>query len=256
MFETISILRHQGKQFIPDLDAAKTPAIFRGRAVINATACETGCTLCEELCPTEAITLNPVQLDHGKCVNCNECAQSCPVNKITFSNDHKFATNRRERLVVTEGKNTPIRIEQADIRAEVQKIFGRSLKLRQVSAGGDCSNEMELGAGDNVNFDMSRYGIEWVASPRHADAIVITGPISANMAEALEIAYDATPDPKILVLAGVDAISGGIFAGSPALDRSFLNKYKVDLYIPGNPLHPLTLVLGLLELTGRLKRED
>ena len=76
------------------------------------------------------------------------------------------------------------------------------------------------------------------------------------MAEALEIAYDATPDPKILVLAGVDAISGGIFAGSPALDRSFLNKYKVDLYIPGNPLHPLTLVLGLLELTGRLKRED
>ena len=129
--------------------------------------------------------------------------------------------------------------------------MGRSLKLRQISAGGDNSCEWELGAANNVQFDMSRYGIDFVASPRHADGIVITGPITKNMAEAVQICYDAVPEPKIIVLVGTDAISGGIFAGSNAIDRSFLDKYKVDLYIPGNPAHPLTIINGLLDLTRK-----
>jgi len=104
-----------------------------------------------------------------------------------------------------------------------------------------------------VQFDMSRYGIEFVASPRHADGIVITGPISENMAEPLQICYDAVPEPKIIVLVGTDAISGGIQAGSAALDRSFLDKYPIDLYIPGNPAHPLTIMNGLLDLTRKRK---
>ena len=107
---------------------------------------------------------------------------------------------------------------------------------------------MELNAAVNVNFDMGRFGIEFVASPRHADGIVITGPISKNMAEPLQICYDATPEPRIIILAGTDAISGGIFEGSAALDRSFLTKYPVDLYIPGNPVHPLTFINGVLSL--------
>ena len=100
---------------------------------------------------------------------------------------------------------------------------------------------------------MSRFGIDFVASPRHADGIVITGPITRNMAEAVQICYDATPEPKIIVLVGTDAISGGLFAGSKSIDRSFLDKYPVDLYIPGNPAHPLTIVNGLLDLTRKLK---
>jgi Ni,Fe-hydrogenase III small subunit len=87
-----------------------------------------------------------------------------------------------------------------------------------------------------------------VASPRHADGIVITGPITENMAEPLERCYNAVPDPKIIILAGTDAISGGIFADSPALNREFLLKHKVDLYIPGNPVHPLTFINGVLDL--------
>lgn len=106
-----------------------------------------------------------------------------------------------------------------------------------------------MGASGNANFDMGRYGIEFVASPRHADGVVITGPVSENMAEALQICYDAIPSPKIVVLVGVDAISGGIFAGSPAINRTFLDKYPVDLYIPGNPVHPLTFVNAILDLT-------
>jgi Ni,Fe-hydrogenase III small subunit len=109
---------------------------------------------------------------------------------------------------------------------------------------------MELAATGNVNFDMGRYGIEFVASPRHADGIVITGPISENMAEALEITYKAIPSPKIIILAGTDAISGGVFEGSPALDRKFIEQNHIDLYVPGNPVHPLTFINGVLDLLG------
>ena len=98
------------------------------------------------------------------------------------------------------------------------------------------------------NQAISRFGIDFVASPRHADGIVITGPITKNMAEAVQLCYDATPEPKIIVLVGPDAISGGIFADSPAIDRSFLETHSVDLYIPGNPAHPLTIINGLLDL--------
>ena len=96
---------------------------------------------------------------------------------------------------------------------------------------------------------MGRFGIEFTASPRHADGIVVTGPISENMAEPLRIAWEAIPEPKIFVLCGVDAISGGIFADSPAINRNFLKDVQVDLFIPGNPSHPLTIINGLLDLT-------
>ncbi|MCU0456801.1 MAG: NADH:ubiquinone oxidoreductase, partial [Bacteroidales bacterium] len=110
--------------------------------------------------------------------------------------------------------------------------------------------EMELNAAGNVNFDMGRYGIEFVASPRHADGIVITGPITENMSEALQITYDAVPEPKIIILVGTDAISGGIFSKSPAVNRKFTESHKIDLYVPGNPAHPLTFINGIMDLLG------
>ena len=136
-------------------------------------------------------------------------------------------------------------------RKEIIRIYGRALKLRQVSAGGDNSAEMELNASMNVNFDFGRYGIDFVASPRHADGIVITGPISSNMAIPLELCYNAIAEPKIIILSGTDAISGGLFADSPAVDRSFLTRHKVDLYVPGNPPHPLTFIDGVMQMLQR-----
>ena len=109
---------------------------------------------------------------------------------------------------------------------------------------------MELAATGNVNFDFGRYGIEFVASPRHADGIVITGPLTKNMAEALDICYAAIPVPKIIILAGTDAISGGIFEGSPALNRRFIEEHHIDLYVPGNPIHPLTFINGVMDMLG------
>ena len=250
MLENLKIVFHQGKQYIPDPTTVEVPGIFRGRPVISLEKVDE--TELIALCPTNAITNQPIQIDLGKCTFCGECAMRFP-EKISFTKEYKIASNERERLIVKEGEDKTIEVNPDTVRKEIHRVFCKSLKLRQVSAGGDNSCEMELNASNNVQFDISRYGIDFVASPRHADGIVITGPITKNMAEAVQICYDAIPEPKIIVLVGTDAISGGLFADSSAIDRSFLNKYHVDLYIPGNPAHPLSIVNGLLDLTRKLK---
>jgi len=250
MLDNLKIVFHQGKQFIPNVRTAVVPGIFRGRPIISREKVNE-----EELialCPADAISGKPVSIDLGKCTFCGECALRYP-DKITFTKDYKLATNIHERLIIREGEDRPVEVDPQQVRKEIHRVLGRSLKLRQISAGGDNSCEMELNAANNVMFDMSRFGIDFVASPRHADGIVITGPITKNMAEAVQICYDATPEPKIIVLVGTDAISGGLFADSKAIDRSFLDHHTVDLYIPGNPAHPLTIVNGLLDLTRKVK---
>ena len=247
MFNTLKILYHQGKQYIPDLRKASVPGIFRGRPEISSE--EVDEKALSEICPTGAISPGPVRIDLGKCTFCGECARLFP-GKVQFTTDYKLAVNERKSLVISEGKVEPIRLNPELIRKEIHNYFSGSLKLRQVSAGGDNSCELELNASGNVNFDMGRYGIEFVASPRHADGIVITGPISGNMAEPLEITYKAIPSPKIIILAGTDAISGGIFEGSPALNRKFIEENHIDLYVPGNPVHPLTFINGVMDLLG------
>ncbi len=249
MFDIYKILKLQGKQYIPDVALPVLPALFRGRPVISTLECK-DCSDCVEECPTEAIQQKngKISLDLGKCVFCGDCQKICPSQKIQFTNDYKTASNSRKALVIQEGEDKAIQLDPELIRKEIASFFGGSLKLRQVSAGGDNADEYELNACSNVNFDMGRFGIDWVASPRHADGIVITGPITENMAEPLQICYDAVPNPKIVILAGTHAISGGIFAGSKALDRTFLTKYKVDLFVPGSPVHPLTFLNGVLEL--------
>jgi len=250
MLGHIKILYHQGKQFIPDVTTAKVPGIFRGRPVLSQAKVDVSRLV--DLCPLHAITADPVRLDLGKCSFCGECARQFP-EKITFTSDYKIAANERESLIIKEGDNGPVKINPLKVRKEIHHLFQKSLKLREVSAGGDNSCEWELNAANNVQFDMGRFGIEFVASPRHADGIVITGPITENMAEPLQICYDAVPDPKIIVLVGTDAISGGIFADSPAIDRRFFKNYFIDLYIPGNPTHPLTFINGVLDLISARK---
>jgi Ni,Fe-hydrogenase III small subunit len=247
MLRTVKIMYHQGKQYIPDLRTVKVPGIFRGRPEISLERVDEKAL--EECCPTGAISIGPVSVDLGRCTFCGECSRLFP-EKIKFTTDFKMSSNERGRLIIKEGINVPITLNPDIIRKEIHRLFGGSLKLRQVSAAGDNSCEWELNAAGNVNFDMSRYGIEFVASPRHADGIVLTGPISRNMAEPLQITYDAIPSPKIIILAGIDAISGGIFEGSPAIDRRFIEENHIDLYIPGNPVHPLAFINGVADLMG------
>jgi len=248
--EDIKILSRLGKQYIPDVTQPQVPGPFKGRPEISLTKIDEEALA--DLCPTNAIGKAPVSIDMGKCVMCGECAFAFP-QKIKFTTDYKIATNVRERLIVQEGQTNEIKLDESNIRKEIKSLFGRSLKLREISAAGANADEAELNACGNPNFDMGRFGIEFLASPRHCDGIVITGPISENMAEAVQVCYDAVPDPKIIILVGTDAISGGIFSGSEALNRSFLDKYPVDLYVPGNPPHPLTFVNGVLELIRKKK---
>jgi Ni,Fe-hydrogenase III small subunit len=250
MLRSIKILRQHGIQYVPDLRKAELTPLFRGRPVITGEPSPAQAKELALLCPSSAIDPDPFSIDLGKCIFCRECEFAAPGN-IRFTNDYHLATNIRSRLLVKPDHDIPIAPDPDEVRREIRKLFRRSLKLRQVSAAGDASNEMELNAAGNVNFDMGRYGIEFVASPRHADGLVITGPISENMAEALQICYDATPAPKLIILCGTDAISGGLFSESPAINRTFLNLHPVDLYVPGNPVHPLTFINGVLELIGR-----
>ncbi len=250
VFSDIRILFRQGKQYIPDVTTVEVPGIFRGRPIIFSPGASGNLNEIVSVCPTGAISSSPLSIDLGKCVFCGECQRRFP-DLFRFTKDYKIASATREGLIVSEGADRPFEISADHVRKEIRQLLGHSLKLRQVSAAGDNSCEWELNASGNVNFDMGRYGIEFVASPRHANGIVITGPVSENMAGALQICYDAVPDPKIIILTGTDAISGGIYAESPALDRSFLSKYKIDLYVPGNPIHPLTFINGVLSLLGR-----
>jgi Ni,Fe-hydrogenase III small subunit len=249
----INILREHGIQYISNLEKVELTSLFRGRPEIDTTISDEEMVLAEHICPVKAISSKHGIIYLDKCVFCREC-EFVTNGKIRFTNDYKIATNDLDNLIIKKGEHKPIRLNEDKIRKEIRSYFKRALKLRQVSAGGDNSCEMELNAAGNVNFDMGRFGIEFVASPRHADGLVITGPITKNMEEALNICYNATPSPKILILAGTDALSGGIFADSPAISRkNFLKKYTIDLYIPGNPIHPLTFINGLLHLLGRNK---
>lgn len=242
MLDTLKLKYFQGKQYITDIKNAPMREQFRGLPILKQGNIE------ENICPTGALKTSPMSIDLGKCTFCGACKGEC----VEFTNYYKLSSTNRESLIITEGM-TPKDFEKMAIksRKEIKKVFGKSLKLRQVSAGGCNGCEMELNACSNCNFDMGRFGIDFVASPRHADGIVITGPITENMAYALEDCYQSTPDPKIVILTGACAISGGVFQDSSKLNREFLEKYPVDLFIPGCPIHPLTFINGILDFISR-----
>ena len=226
------------------------PPRFRGRPALDSTKCVDGCRACAEACPTGAITTDPLRLDLGRCLFCPMCVEACPAGAIAFTEDHRLATRRRDDLVVDDAN--VLRLATA-LDERSRRLFGRSLRLRQVSAGGCNGCEAELVALGNVVFDLARFGIQFVASPRHADGIVITGPVTRNMELALRKTWDAVPDPRIVIAVGACAISGGPFAGSPEANDGVPPGIPVDLWVPGCPPHPLTILDGLLRLLGRIE---
>jgi len=160
-----------------------------------------------------------------------------------------LAVRRREDLIY-DGHS--LKLAEA-LDEKRRRLFGRSLKLRQVSAGGSGACEADLNVLGTVVFDLGRFGIQFVASPRHADGLVVTGPVSENMRSALLETYAAIPAPKLVIAVGAEAISGGIFRDHREVLDGCGSFVPVDLYIPGWPPHPLTILDGLLRLLGRLE---
>jgi Ni,Fe-hydrogenase III small subunit/NAD-dependent dihydropyrimidine dehydrogenase PreA subunit len=227
------------------------PDRFRGLPVLHPEACHEGCSACGEACPTNSVQAAPgaISLDMGRCLFCGECAAACPTGALTFSKEYRLAGNSREGLKL-DGRGFQL---GRSLEAKLLRLFGRSLKLRQVSAGGCNGCEADVNVLGTVVFDLARFGIQMVASPRHADGILITGPVTQNMKSALLTAYDAVPAPKIVIAVGACAISGGPYVDNPEQNTGADSVLPVDLYIPGCPPHPWTIVFFLLRLLGRLE---
>ncbi len=251
MIKAILARKEQGHRTIGyPKEPALLPELFRGYPRLSPELCPSDCARCVDACPVGAVTRKELlSLDLGKCLFCTHCGEACPHDAIGFTRDARLATRRREELVITAGEE---RQPATALDRELLRLFGRSLKLREVSAGGCNACEADTNVLSTVGFDLGRFGIQFVASPRHADGLFVTGPVSENMREALLKTYAAIPSPKLVIAAGACAINGGPFMGSPEVHNGVDGFLPVDLYIPGCPPHPITILDGLLRLLGRM----
>lgn len=250
--ELIARLR-QGHRTIPyPATAPVLPDRFRGRPELDPVACGQGCPVCADVCPVGALRQDGRRptLDMGRCLFCGDCASACPTGVIRFTRNHRMAAWAREDLVVHEPQPA-LAGPPGDGRL---RLYSHALKLRQVSAGGCNACEADVNVLSTIAFDLSRFGIQVVASPRHADGLLITGPVTQNMKGALEKTYRAVPPPRLVIAVGACAIAGGPYLDHPETHNGAAGIVPVDLFIPGCPPHPLTILDGLLQLTSHARR--
>lgn len=228
------------------------PERFRGKPVIrvDSTASESS-PLRKEADTTDALSVkDSLEIDLGKLLFNEDIKKAMPAGHLVYSQDYRMAVSRREDLIL---KGNELRLASA-LKQKTKRIFGRSLKLREVCAGSCNGCDAEIQALTNIVFDLSRFGIDFVASPRHADGLMVTGPVTRNMESALKKTYEAVADPKIVIAVGACAISGGPFHGGKEVRNGVDHLIPVDLYVPGCPPHPLTILDGLLRLLDRLEK--
>ncbi|MCF6180273.1 MAG: 4Fe-4S dicluster domain-containing protein [Geopsychrobacter sp.] len=226
------------------------PELFRGLPTIDSNRCTKGCTECLASCPFDALQKvdGQIRLDMGRCLFCTACSAACEQGALSFSRDYRLASRSRDGLKLGA---TEYPLATA-LDAKMKKIFGRSLKLRQVSACGCNACEEDINVLGTIGYDLGRFGIQIVASPRHADGLLITGPVTQNMQSALLETYAAIPEPKLVIAIGACAIAGGPFCGSPEINDGIGDLLPVDLYVPGCPPHPYTILDGLLRMLGKI----
>jgi Ni,Fe-hydrogenase III small subunit/NAD-dependent dihydropyrimidine dehydrogenase PreA subunit len=245
-FPLLSIIKRgivtQSEMF-PDLPAEATGL----PGITNAPCRGDSCQKCSKLCPTGAITVSGgiVKLDRGICIGCNLCVDNCPAGTISHDRSTKTAALAREDLILTSEAKIKTTREQKKFP------FLRSLHIREVSTGDNIA-DLETTAASNPIFDMSRFGAQVVASPRFADALLVTGPVGKAMQEPLRRCYDAMAEPRLVIAAGVSAISGGLFGGGYAKANGVNDILPVSCYIPGDPPHPWSIIYGVLLLMGRI----
>jgi Ni,Fe-hydrogenase III small subunit/Pyruvate/2-oxoacid:ferredoxin oxidoreductase delta subunit len=258
----------------PDV-VAEPPDGFRGKPVIDFARC-TACNKCAEACPTNAISTDAIglennatgktlRLDYGNCIFCGECEAACP-DTVHLTKDFQLASADKSELIsqarykvnqdgkfefdgmITQAVSPDQSLENIGtvLEKKIRSLFGRSLHIREVDAGSCNGCEIEITALNNPIYDIERFGIHFVASPRHADMLLVTGPVTRNMEIALRQTYEATPNPKLVVAVGACAIGGGIFGESYASCGGVDNVIPADVYIPGCPPRPEALLHGIM----------
>ena len=228
-----------------------------GMPRFDPAKCQDGCHECATACLPRAITITAdagrpdsgrVNIDYGRCVACQMCVEHCPTGAVTSSNDWAFGVRRREDLVWARAVASP---EGTALRGEIRRIFGRSLHVRHVDAGSCNGCESELQALNNPFYNLHRLGIFFTPSPRFADLLLVTGPVTYAMRGPLEEAYRAMPDPRFVMAIGTCAVSGGVNGGGHACGRGVEEVLPVDIYLPGCPPNPAAIIQALLMLLRR-----
>ena len=215
---------------------------YRGLPKINKDASIDLVEQCVQACPQDAIDVENRLIDMGRCIFCGTCERISKGRFVSFTQDFEISVAEKKQLL-TDGTLSSLADHS---KQHFKKLFGRSLQLRQVSAAGCNACEADLNVLATPFFDLARFGINFVASPRHSDGIVVTGPISRNMKTALLKTYEAVPDPKVVIAVGSCTLTGGPFRGSPEITEGLDSLLPVDLFIPGCPPHPLTNLHALL----------
>jgi Ni,Fe-hydrogenase III small subunit/ferredoxin len=219
--------------------------------VTGAPCVGTNCRACETACPTAAIAVTEeeaqgvVTLDRGRCIGCGACLAACPTGTLSADRSTATATLSRDALVLTNAADA------AESPAPAQaRPFVRSLHLREVSTGCNAT-DLEVAAIANPIFDVSRFGVHFVASPRFADALLVTGPVGRAMQEPLRRCHAAMAEPRLVIAVGTCAISGGVHRGGYACANGVAEVLPIAAYVPGCPPHPWSIIHGILLATGR-----
>ena len=226
------------------------PEHFQGRPEFENTASAELWQRAAGVCPTGAVMPEVPAIDLGRCIFCRKCSVVNPA--IRFTREYRMGGMERNKLIADGKSYTP----DEQLNAGIKALCGKSLHIRQVSAGGCAACELDFNVLGTLAWDMGRFGIKVVASPRHADAVLVTGPVTENMRLALQKTYDAMSEPKFVIACGSCAISGGIYSGSEKCSNGVDGMLPVDLYVPGCPPHPATLLEALVRFIGRKQLDN